>query len=443
MNRLLARAPGPLRTMATNSGWLITGTGVRMLVGLVTAVWLTRYLGPTDFGLFSYVTAFVLIFTSASTLGMQSLVTRELVEQPHDRHQILGSAVTIRLFGSLVAAAVLLILTFALHPEADYRVALVVFGGVLLVQPIGLVEFHYEARTTSRFVVWVQLAAAVAYIVAVAVMISMDLSVIWFVVARLGEVVLANLGVLAVFSLQGGKPTKWRPDPARMRLLLAEAWPLAISAVAASLYLRIDQVMLGQLATAADVGIYAAAARLSEVWYFIPGLIVASAFPYLVRLRSRELVSYHRRLQQLYDILFWMGLIIAGAVAFLAPWLISLLYGDAFADASSILQIHVWAGVFIFMRAALSKWLLVERLIGFSLVTQGAGAIVNIAANLALIPRLGGVGAAWATVVSYAVASFLAPLAFPPTRPAAWMMAKTVAAPLRFLKAPLGGARVG
>lgn len=430
----LRGAPGAAKTIASNSGWLLAHTAIRMAISLVTAVWLTRYLGPESFGLYSYVIALVMIFVAVSSVGMNSLVTRELVERPDDRNSILGSALAVRAVGSLIAVIILVAVTFALHPDADYRVALIVFGSVLFFQPLGVVSLFYEAQTRSRYVVFVNLGAAIAYLAAVAVFIALDLSVTWFLGARLFEVIVIQIGVVGVFAFHGYRPTKMRLVPSQARSLIGEAWPLVASAVGAALYLRIDQVMLGQLTTAAEVGFYAAAARLSEIWYIVPGLIVASAFPYLLKLREKSPERYPTRLQQLYDLLFWSGFGLAVVTTLAAPWVIDLLYGAEYAPSSSILRIHIWAGVFIFMRAAFSKWLIAERLLTFSLVTQGAGAIVNILINLAFIPLWGGIGAAWATVISYAAASYFALWIFPPTRPAAGMMTKTIGAPVRYMR---------
>jgi O-antigen/teichoic acid export membrane protein len=242
------------------------------------------------------------------------------------------------------------------------------------------------------------------------------------------------VGVLAIFTRQGHSPLRWRFGRVRARELFGEAWPLVFAALGAVLYLRIDQVMLGQMTSSREVGIYAAASRLSEVWYFIPVLIVASTFPYLLRLRAADRKSYSARLQQLYDLLAWLGLTVAVGVSMAAPWLVTFLFGDDYLESSPILQVHVWAAVFIFMRAAFSKWLIAERLLAYSLVTQGTGAVVNILANLVLIPLWGGMGAAWATLISYAVASYFALLFFPRTRPAAAMMTRAMLAPLRYLR---------
>lgn len=434
LSRLRSRLPPALVLMATNSGWLLTGTAIRLAVSFLTTVWLTRYLGPAGFGLYSYVIALVMIFASVSSVGMLSLVTRELVEQPDAHHRILGSALAIRVVGSLLAAVALGICALALHPDVDRQVALLVFGLVLFIQPLEIISLFYESRTQSRYIVWVELAALVVYVVLVVILITWGLDVMWFLGALLVQEVVVQLGSVVVYSRQGHRPTHWRFDARRARRLLFEGWPLVFSALGAALYLRIDQVMLGQLSTPAEVGTYAAAARLSEMWFVVPTLVVASAFPYLLRLRPVDASMYSLRLQQLYDLLAWLGITVAVLVTITAPWLVSLLYGQEFQASSSILQIHVWGGVFISMRAAFSKWLIAERLLVFSLVSQGAGALANVALNLFFIPMWGGIGAAWATVISYAAASYLALLLFPSTRPAAAMMTSTIGAPLRYLR---------
>ena len=65
----------------------------------------------------------------------------------------------------------------------------------------------------------------------------------------------------------------WRFNSESAKFLLKQSWPLILSAVMVSLYMQIDIVMLKPLG-AKVVGIYSAAARISEAWYFIPVAIV-------------------------------------------------------------------------------------------------------------------------------------------------------------------------
>jgi len=207
-----------------------------------------------------------------------------------------------------------------------------------------------------------------------------------------------------------------------------------LSGIAAIVYLKIDLVMLGQLSTNEQVGIYAVASRLSEVWYFFPVAIVSSFFPKLLAAKKHSIEQYDCDLQKLNDGLFGGALVIALLVVVVAGPIVVLLFGEAYQASANVLIIHIWAGVFIFMRALLSKWLLAENLLRFSLVTQLAGALLNVLANWLLIPEYGAIGAAVATVVSYAAASYLALFFHPKTWPMARIMNVSFLLPLRIMR---------
>nr|WP_279538452.1 polysaccharide biosynthesis C-terminal domain-containing protein [Pseudomaricurvus alcaniphilus] len=87
-----------------------------------------------------------------------------------------------------------------------------------------------------------------------------------------------------------------------------------------------------------------------------------------------------------------------------------------------VLAVHIWAGVFVFMRALLSKWLIAEKLLFYSFVTQGVGALANVLLNLVLIPDYGVVGSAFATLLSYAGASYFSLFLSRKTMPMARIM---------------------
>ena len=113
-------------------------------------------------------------------------------------------------------------------------------------------------------------------------------------------------------------------------------------------------------------------------------------------------------------------------VQLLGTPLVTGIFGLSFAAAAPILKVHIWAGLFVFMREAFSKWLLLENLLVFSLLTHGLGALTNIALNSLLIPRWGGLGAAYATLISYAVAAYFSLALSRRTRPFFAMMTRAM-----------------
>jgi O-antigen/teichoic acid export membrane protein len=191
--------------------------------------------------------------------------------------------------------------------------------------------------------------------------------------------------------------------------------------------------MLGQMTNDSEVGIYSTAVRLSEVWYFIPLAIVTSVFPALVRVKERGERIYQRRLQQLYDFLAWLGLSVGIFFTFTSDRIIVLVFGEPYAAAGPILAVHIWAGIFIFLKVAMHRWLINEGRLIFLFLSSGLGAVVNVGLNLYLIPEYGGMGAAVATVISYALASLFACFLWRPAWNNGWMMVKALFVPLRAL----------
>jgi len=174
------------------------------------------------------------------------------------------------------------------------------------------------------------------------------------------------------------------------------------------LYLRIDQVLLAQMAGEHEVGLYAAAARLSEVWYLIPSVIVTSVTPFLTGARAESEAVYYQRLLQLFTILARVAYMVAIPVTLLAVPLVSLVYGDAYTQAGVILAVHIWTILFVFLGAGAVPWIINERLTRLTLFQTGLGAATNIALNLYLIPRHGAIGAALAALCSQCASAWLA-----------------------------------
>jgi polysaccharide transporter, PST family len=95
-------------------------------------------------------------------------------------------------------------------------------------------------------------------------------------------------------------------------------------------------------------------------------------------------------------------------MSFLSGSIVTTLFGSEYVESGQILAVHIWAAVFVFMGVATSPWFIAEGLNHLSFQRTFLGGITNIILNLFLIPFYQGMGAAIATVLSYAIAAFLA-----------------------------------
>src|SRR5471030_1028987 len=101
----------------------------------------------------------------------------------------------------------------------------------------------------------------------------------------------------------------------------------------------------------------------------------------------------------------YLSVPVAVVITFAAP-LIYTIYKPEYAYAAPTLSVHIWSGVFVFLGVASSQQLITENFNKLTFIRTGFGAIVNIVLNLLLIPKMGMMGAAIATLIAYASAAF-------------------------------------
>lgn len=400
-----------------NIGWLFIDKILRMGVGLLVGVWVARYLGPEQFGLLNFATAFTGLFGAIAALGLQGIVVRDIVRDPECAHLTLGTAAVMQLVGGLVAYLLILGAIAYLRPDdALARGIVAILGAMMLLKASDIAVFWFESQVQSKYTVWVQNAAFLVFAALKVVLILQHAPLVAFVWAMLAEAAVVAFVLLGVMSQRGPAFTRLRVSAARGKTLLKDSWPLILSAIAVTVYMKIDQIMLGQMMGDEAVGIYSAATRISEVWYFIPMAIVASVFPAILEAKKRSGTQYHARLQRLYDLMVVISVAVALPMTFLATPIIVILFGEAYHGAGTVLAIHIWASAFVFLGVASSNWFLAENRQVLGLQRSVLGAIANIALNLWLIPLYGAIGAAIATVVSYAIAALFADLLQSETR---------------------------
>lgn len=396
-----------LQKALTNTGWLFGDKVLRMGVGLLVGVWVARYLGPEQFGLLNYAMAIVALFGAVASLGLNGIVVRDLVKEPETANETLGTTFLLQAIGGLLAFGLaVLAISFARPNDNLAKLLVAVLGFVMVFKCTDVVRYWFESQVKSKYVVWLENGIFLVLAVVKVGLILMEASLMAFVWAAFAESVLVAVGLLGVFARRGGALSAWRIRYGRAKELLTDSWPLILSGLAVMVYMRIDQIMLGQMLGDEAVGIYSAAVRISEVWYFLPTAIIASVFPAIAAARKASEPLYYQRMQRLYDLLVAISLGAAISMTFLSGWLVTQLYGAAYAEAGPILAIHVWAGIFTFLGVASSHWFLLEKMVVHMFYRTALGALVNITLNLILIPDYGGQGAAAATLISYSVAAF-------------------------------------
>lgn len=418
-----------------NALWLLSDRGLALVLGFFVSAYVARVYGPEMFGIYSYGLALVYLFAVPGHAGLNALVVKRLVENETDKSAIMGTSLAIKGLGFITG--LLLLLGFAFYPglhTSTERTLLAIMCVSLLIQPGYVLDFWFQAHYEARYQA---LSKQIALVLVSGMKVgaaAMGASILWVAGATVMQALIAVVFLVLFYrGTATADRQRWRFDGNEAISLLRQGGVVFLGTFFAAIYLKLDQIMLKMVKGDAEVGVYAVAATISEAFYFIPVAITTAVFPRLIELRSENPNTYQHRTQQLLDGLASLALVLAILVTLLATPFISIVFGAQYSGAALILSIHIWAAVFIFMRAVFSKWIVAEGLIWFSVITQGAGALVNVALNAALIPSMGALGAALATLLSYAAASYFALAFFVKTRSMFVMMTLALLAPFRYL----------
>ena len=390
-----------------NAGWLTFDRLLRMGVGLFVTVWIARYLGPQNYGLLNYAVSFAGLFSALAYLGLRGIVVQDMIHHPRRAQVTLGTAFALRLFAAVPIYAAILIAYAAMRPADPYGLSIVaIVAASVLIQAFEIIDHWFQAHVQSRYAVWARIAAFVVVSLLRVVLIGRHASLRAFAWVLLLEGVLVLWDPSISITARG---TGWLSG-ATTGAAPKSCWPGAgrwfFEGMMIVIYMTIDQVMLGVMVNDTAVGIYNAATRVSGVWYFIPAAIVESVTPALLRSKQTSDSLYYSRLARLFSLLVLISVSVAAPLALCSTQIIRGLFGPSYAAAGPILAIHIWAAPFVFLGLAQSPWSINEGLTVLSFQRAAIGAASNVVLNLLLIPQFGGLGAAVATVVSYALAAF-------------------------------------
>ena len=421
-----------MRRVAENVSWLIGERSLLLALNFIVSVWFINYLGPSMYGKYAYAVSFATLFASIATLGLNNIVIRELSRSDDAHGEILGTAFVMRLGSSVMTFGLIAVAIFLVTDDPTTRVLVLVVAISVLADPTQVVDLWFQSRIESKYVVWMRVGVSLASILAKVALIVLQMPLIAFAWLYAVQAVAMGFGFILVFALRRPPALLLRRSVSRAAELLRDSWPLIVSGLSVTIYMRIDRVMLGQMLGDHDVGIYSTAATISEVWNIFPVIVATSLFPIVVRSKeSGNERLYAQRMQALFDVMALGAYAVAIPVTLLAPWLIDLLFSSDFAGSAAILQVHIWSLIFVALGVSRSRFIVAENLIRFSMYATLAGGAINVLLNWILIPRAGGVGAAWATLISYGMAAYVSGLFAARMRPTTVQMTRALLAPLR------------
>ncbi len=393
---------GPRRYFFHTS-WNLAGRMLSLILAFFVSVYVIRYLGPSSWGLLSYVVSFTGIFAFVASLGVDNILYVDLVNDPKRRDLYLGTAFGLKLIGGILAFVITLAVSYFSGNSAYTNFLMAVVAAGFFFQPLNVVNTYFQAGVNSKPTVILSLAVNVCLSVLKIIFVNMGLTVGYFLLIYFIEAVLSAAGYLFIYRWFGLSVLQWRWANSAAKTIFTASWPLILSSAFTFVYSRIDQVMIKQLLNQTAVGLYDTGVRLAELWYIFPSIIIGSVFPAIINAKKNNFELFESRITRLYFFSLCLALGFIIPISVLSGFIIKLLYGTAFLPAAGVLKIYVWAGVSVTLATIVNQYLISEKLTRISLYLNLFGMLLNIALNILFIPRYGIYGAAWATLISYSL----------------------------------------
>ncbi len=392
-----------LPKVIVNGSWLLSDKAARLVVGLLITAFIARYLGPNDFGVWSYAIALTTITGAFAGLGLDRVLTKSLVEVTGKKATLMGTALTVRLGASVGAGILSMILVYGIQrhdPNLDlYLQCTSILSLGVLFQSWDVLEAFYLSRQQISRAILLKTGTFLLFSLVRIACIHYHAGLLVFVWTSVWEIGLSYLLIALLYTKQGyffKAPSKaWAFN------LLNQSWPLLFTNLSILVYMKVDQLLLEGMTNAAQLGEYVAATRLSELWYALPMTAATALLPALVLQRKEDPAAYKRSVRHWIRISLWVSIGLSIVVTLLANPLSHLLFGSAYPETGRVLQIHIWSGVPVFLCIVFTQHLIIEGRYALTLYASLVGIVVNVGLNLWWIPHYGAMGAALATVISY------------------------------------------
>jgi len=360
---------------------------------------LSRYLGTDGFGKYTIMLTFFAFFSAIGDFGLYSIATREISRDKANEHWILSRIFTLRLIISSTIFFLATLFVWFLPYAHDVKVGILIAAGAFIFSSsYGLLNGLFQKHLAMDKVALVELSGKVIQIIILFTIVQLKLSFIVVAFALFASM-FWNFFFIFIFSRKFTKITLCI-DHSYWKSFIKESAPMGISAFVTFLYFKIDTILLSFFTTSSEVGIYGAAYKIIETLIFFPAMVIGLMFP----LFSRYIFTDKKIFIKIANIILKLFTLIVVPLVivtfFLAPHIIAIVNGSAFSSSAIVLQILIFALASIFFGHLFTNILIASSQQKKLMIALIAAAIINIVANIILIPLYSYTGAAIVSVIT-------------------------------------------
>lgn len=393
--------------VAKNIGWALLGKVATLLGSFIVGIFVARYLGPEQYGLMSYVIAYVSIFQTLALFGMDNIEIREEAKNKEERDAIIGTAFVLKLIFAIITILLIYILLQFSDNDIFTQRMIMLYSISIICNCFFVARNYFTSIVWNEYVVKTEIARTVIGVIIKIVLLIIHANLSWFIAAMTFDFVLLASGYCFSYSRKIDKITLWCFDIKWAKYLIKQSFPLMLSLSAVVIMQRIDQLMISKMIGTENVGQYSVAFKFVEVMIFVPTIIAQTISPVLVKIRNENKDEYVGKSQIFMDLTVWICVIMAIVVCIIAYPLVRFTFGEQYLHAVPVLQIMAFKVVGDALSQTSGQLMIIEGTQKYAVIRNIVGCICCIFLNLLLIPKNGIIGSSIVSVISLFVSGFL------------------------------------
>ena len=386
-------------SVTKNAFWIISCRIIQAILGLVISMISARYLGPSNYGLINYAASIVAFVLPIVQLGFRSTLVQEIIDNPQKEGEVLGTSLVFSVISSIFCAfGVCSFVYFTSAGETETVIVCALYSLSLIFQATEMIQYWFQAKLVSHYMSLTGLGAYVLVSIYRIYLLITEKSIYWFVVSQALDYFIISLVLLIIYMKLSSQ--KLTISVKRGLRMLDKSKYFIVSSMMVTIFAQTDKIMLKMILGDETVGIYSAAVTCAGMSSFVFSAIIDSSRPAVFESKKESEEKYQNCLKKCYSVIIYLSLFQSLVFTLMSKLIISVLYGEAYSSATNVLRLVVWYTTFAYIGPIRNMWILAENKQRYLWIINLSGAVVNIILNLVLIPLLGVMGAALASLLT-------------------------------------------
>jgi len=399
-----------------SSIWLFIDKFIRLISGAFIGSWVIRYLGPEEYGNFSYILSILIFFQVLANFGLDSIVIRELSISKNQRNDIFNSALLIKFILGIISF-ISVILFYVLFSKAKFHDNLLPIISIaaipILFQFTDVIDFWYQSVHKNEVAVKAKLFS-LAVVSALRILAILNgYSLFTFALLLALDAALGSIA-LGLYFLNNEKSIRVYPLFNKCYSLIAQALPLLIVSICFLVTTRADQIFIKNLLGAKMLGFYSSICFISSFPQFMPSILNQSVAGYLHRLRLRNYKKYVQFLRIYFRSLIFLSILISIFLIFFGEKIVLILLGEAYAEYARFLGAYSLTNIAHFIGMAQYLWFINENKQKYLLYLSLSSALVGLGVTYMCIVYFNFYGAIFASLLVGILSNYILPRIFFP-----------------------------